>query len=843
MSKKTKKVEKKPLSPNEKKTIIIAAICVAMAIILAVSLSLVLKPKPITPDNPDDGSNGSSTLTIKNGDFAYFDDETDTYPKTADNWTKRTYQTPEENKTHGFDEIKDDTNVVAGVVPADKDGWKSIQDDLAKQGITDTVAFPDVHADAVDKNIYMFATKKATTAAIFSQTFSVASQVSAKITVWLNAEQVKNGNAVVMLQNGSGTLKADETEWHAYKTDISKADGWVAYEFYIFNRKASSAIIICSVGLGNCYDGTTAEGVLFVDDITYETVSANEYRKFYDEDEDPTKTNYSIIEGENTTETAEYTNWTSGVEADATYTPSKYLELAEAKIDEEAYSPFVKDEPFSIFKISNDGTVSTAKMFTLEKWNGQDIIVASSEELKDHLHIGFWLRTVNVNGNALANIILQSKNGENWEDVKNGSFTGIETNQEIDTDKNCGWVKYDVYVKPTSATQTQIRLIVVLGNKDGYAGYDQVYYPEGTIFTTNPVVEEISASEYKKGTGTYSKQISLTVGNQASLQISNGSFSNYVTTNKDQPTNWTPVFAGQNEIYRDGKGDDEIAGLKKDSSSIWGGIEKNDQSDSANKIIGDDVEKNILKLENKEATSYGYLSSKFTLSAKTVYALSVMAKVETDKNPYIYVVKDNPTDRADAFLGKIETAANTSSVANDNKFGNPFFQENLNNGWVRYYIIIVTGDESVSARLALFNGSIDGSTMQKGTVYYDMASWNVLGTYTVNADKEEEIEKRDRIEFTAAKGYKALEKLSDEELTAIVAESNVVSNAASWNWESIVDEALKDKEEEKPTEPTTEPENEPVNLGLLFGLLSSVALVGALLIVVVVKVFKKRNRV
>ncbi|MCM1289789.1 MAG: hypothetical protein NC132_05795 [Corallococcus sp.] len=841
MSKKTKKVEKKPLSPNEKKTIIIAAICVAMAIILAVSLSLVLKPRPVNPDDDGNDSNGSSTLTIKNGDFAYFDKETDSYPKTADNWTKRTYQTPEENKTHGFDEIKDDTNVVAGVVPADEDTWETVQKDLAKQGIAGTVAFPDVHADAADKNIYAIATKNATTAAIFSQTFSIASQVSAKITVWLNTEQVKNGNAVVMFQNGSGTLKADETEWHAYKTDIAKADGWVAYEFYIFNRKASSAIVVCSVGLGNCYDGTTAEGTLFIDDITYETVSANEYRKYHDGDEDPSKTNYAQIEGENTSSDIEYTNWTSGVEG--TYTPEEYLTLAEAQIEGEAYSPFIKDEPFSIFKISNDGTVSTPKMLVLESWNGNDIIVASSEELKDHLHIGFWLRTLNANGNATANIILQSKNSSgDWEDVKNGNFANVETSQEIDTDKNCGFTKYDVYVKPTSATETQIRLIVVLGNKDGYAGYDQVYYPEGTLFATNPVVEEISASEYKNGTGTYAKQVSLTVGNQANLPISNGSFSNYVTTNKDQPTNWTPVFAGQNEIYRDGKGDDEIAGLVKETSKIWGGIEKNDKDNSPNKIVGDDVEKNVLKLENKVATSFGYLSSKFTLSAKSVYALSVMAKVEAGKNPYIYVVKDNPSDRTKAFLGKIETAADTNNVANDNKFGDPFFQENLDNGWVRYYMIIVTGDESVSARLALFNGSIDGTAMQEGAVYYDMASWNILGTYSVNSDKDAEVEnKRDRIEFTATKGYTTFEELSDEELTAIIAESNVVSNAADWDWESIVDEAMKDpEEEEKDPDPTTE--TEPVNLGLLFGLLSSVALVGALLIVVVVKVFKKRNR-
>ena len=129
---------------------------------------------------------------------------------------------------------------------------------------------------------------------------------------------------------------------------------------------------------------------------------------------------------------------------------------------------------------------------------------------------------------------------------------------------------------------------------------------------------------------------------------------------------------------------------------------------------------------------------------------------------------------------------------------------------------------------------------------------------TPDEDLDEALTARERIKFTAKAGYKALEKLTDdelfgnadEEITGLVEASNVAINydpeatdmtETNWDWASIVEEAMKEPEE-TPKEPEAEPQKEPVNLGLLFSLLASVALVGALLIVVVVKIFKKRNK-
>lgn len=138
MSKTSKKVVKQPLSPTTVRTIYITVICLVMAVILAVSLALVLKQPTTTPDDGSDGgSSGTSTLYIKNGDFAYFDDESDTFPKSADNWTTYTYKAPD-GDTHGFTEITDSEKVISGVIDTDDEAWTSVSADLASQGITAT---------------------------------------------------------------------------------------------------------------------------------------------------------------------------------------------------------------------------------------------------------------------------------------------------------------------------------------------------------------------------------------------------------------------------------------------------------------------------------------------------------------------------------------------------------------------------------------------------------------------------------------------------------------------------------------------------------------------------------
>lgn len=836
MSKTKKKIEKQPLSPNTIRTIIISAICVVMIAVLAVSLVLVLK-KPVTPpDDTDTPNNGSSSLYIKNGDFAYFDKENTSFPKTADNWTLYTYKDPISDTEHGFEAITSADKVLSGIIDTHKDAWETVQKDLADSGISN-VTNPGIHDEDLDTNVFMFATRQATTAMIMSQSFSIASQTSAKISVWLNTSLLTEGSKVVIsLQKYSSTKpSALEKDRYSYNVEIGKAEGWKEYELYVFNRDTGSKSIVCTVGLGNCYNGTAAEGILFVDDIAYETISANEYRKVAENESTPT--NYSIIGEDEEIPASKYSELKTYFDASAQWVSLKEY-LNEAVVDGEAYSPFTIHDNFYIYKATNNGTERGTVAMVLDRWNGQPIVVKSSEDKSDHLHIRFWVRVAQNNVTAQGNIMLQSLVSGKWEDIDSGSFTSIVTNQDIAEDNNCGWTKYDIYLKPTSAADTTVRVVFALGNVNGYST-DGKYIPNGTLYVTAPFVENVTATDYSSASsGSYTKKVSL-MGDTASTTVTNGSFSNITTSNPTQPSSWTPVFAGYNSIYKDGKGNTQIEGLPMGQTDASGMVVKNNAENNAPAF--DDSEQNVLKITNSTATAYGYLSTDITLSAHTVYAFSVLAKADSAA-PFVYVVKNGAETREKAILGKIEKSAN-SNLVDDEKFGMIDSSEE-GNGWTRYYIVIATGDETETVRVALFNGSIDGTTKQAGTVYYDYVAMSTIGSYTIDDKKYEEGNKdapatlRDRIKFTPATGYTVFEKLTAEEITKLGESSNV--SISEPDWDKMVEKAL----EEKPEEPDPIDKNtkSPVNVALLLSVISSIALIGALLIVVVIRIFKKRNQ-
>ena len=203
-------------------------------------------------------------------------------------------------------------------------------------------------------------------------------------------------------------------------------------------------------------------------------------------------------------------------------------------------------------------------------------------------------------------------------------------------------------------------------------------------------------------------------------------------------------------------------------------------------------------------------------------------------------------------IGKIESKADGEKVVNDSKFALVDFKEEEENwtadGWTRYYIVIITGDSPETVRVALFNGSIDGSTTQKGTVCYDYVQLLTLGTYTIDTveyeddDEDKPASDRERIMFSAANGYTVFDELTPEELSELSNKetyTNIyVHQPTQTEWDEMIAKALEKPEESDPGTDETGPN---VNWALLTSVISSVALVGSLLIVVVIRQFKKRN--
>ncbi|MCH5159763.1 MAG: hypothetical protein J1F66_02810 [Clostridiales bacterium] len=863
----SKNVATQPLSDNTRKLIIIIAIVLVAVIILSVALALILKTEEKTPAADSTDNSNSSTLPIRNGDFLYSNSDATGYPHTAVNWTKYGYKA-QSGSTHDFEEITGSDNSLMGIVDVSDDNWDKVAADIAPElPAGATLQNPQKHSDELDDdNVYMIYNKQATSASILSDSVSVSSGASVKITVWLNMSQVTSGNAVIMIQKSATSAK--EENWYAYDFTVKATapnskegeNGWIGYEFFIFNREASTQYIRVSVGLGDVYQDVNAEGILFVDDISYETVTADEYRQQVDNHSDDEVKNvyvpYKIIENEDIDDESQYAELekAEGTESVIPFPTSQEY------VDEAKYSPFTNRDDFkdgetgfTIYKITQKANSSDITALRLK-----DVLTLQSSPIdKDHYHISFWLRVEKTNGHAAtkANVYIQKQVGDDeWEDLD--TFSAITTSQEIDTDDNCGWVKYDIYLKPSTADTDKISILFVLGHKDKYteSEINNGEVPRGSLYVTSPAYEQISYKDYNNASsGTYVKKIDL-VGNSASTSVTNGSFSDVNNTGKE-PTSWTPVFAGDNAIYKDGKGD-ELESAKKEYSLVAGsGI---NQVGSA----VDDAQKRVLQVSTN-GTNFGYISNDITLSARTVYVFSVVVKLVDATNPYIYLV-DNSKDREDAIVARAEKADADGQRSLDHYFDYALEDSTEDvAGWVRYYLVYVTGAESASVRIALFNGKIDDTEhFATGTILYDNVKMKSIGTYSFVEDEDNEDATNYLVQFSANSGYEdAIEDLfgkTDEDGKVVLEKDyNDILNGDSeilatlddnaftqpdedtWNENSIIpeDEEDSDSGEEDTTTTTTS----EVDWALLMSVISSVLMVAALLIVFVVKLFQRKR--
>ena len=865
----TKKTPAQPLSDNTRKLIIIIAIVLVAVIILSIALALILKPDEKKPaDDKTDNSN-SSTLAIKNGDFFYTSSDDTNYPRTAVNWTKYGYKAPTASNTHDFESITSTDKTVMGIINVKDENWDEVKSDLSAEGIS--INNPKTRKDLEDDddNIYMIYNKVATAASILSDSASVSSGASIKITLWLNLSQMKDGEkAVVMIQKS--TVSALKDNWYAYNFEIKKKtgddvdeNGWQKEEFYIFNREASTKYIRVSVGLGNVYqdgEGTQSQGALFIDDITYETVTANDYRDQVDtytgtEETEAIEKPFQIIENEDITDESKYFELAGDGDTtiDKTYTSSKEY------VDDETYSPFTKRDDFerkgkptdfTISKITQNGEkVIALRLNTNDAEHHNGINLQASPIEKDHYHISFWVRVLQKDGHAatLGNIYVQKwvDDETEWEDIEGGSFTDISTNQEIDKDTNCGWVKYDIYLKPSTSGPETISILFVLGDVNGYEENDpEGMVPQGSLYVTSPAYEKISYKDYNNASsGTYVKKLNL-IGDSATTSITNGSFSD-VNNIGNEPTSWTPVFAGDNAIYKDGQGNKIDNKYRQKALTAGSGVVKTGSA-------VDDSQNGILNV-TADKTNFGYISNDITLSSRTVYVFSVMAKLgDGATSPFFYII-NNSKERAKAVVARVEAAYKGDEQKTlDDKF-NIYSPDDVasSDGWARYYILYVTGNESESVRVALFNGKINAAENElatgKSTIYYDNVEMKSIGSYSLTAE-DDDAEIYD-VTFSANNGYEDAFKdlFSENKDGSLNAEGElkdlvgalVHPDEDAWKeMRQIPEDTDKDGGDEE--EPTTKTPSE-VDWGLLMSVISSILLVAALLIVFVIKFFQRKR--
>ncbi len=864
-------------SENTKKTIIIAAICAVAVVILAIALAIILQPSTSETVTYEDSNNGTSSATIKNGSFFYYASEKEAYPKTAQNWNVYSFKSTSSSGTDleklatqwmcsYCGTVNDSTGVstqtcsdcgksksattttdlytpndkaLYGIVSLDDDTWtKSVASNLGSLSVTK----PSVR-DTDYPTAFMLAAKTACNVAVISESsFSVASNSYVKITMWLNAQQLKDDDVAHVVFQTAGTTSIDDDDMYI-QYDVAKStdatDGWQQQDFYIFNKHSSSKTVKLSIGIGNVYDNTTAtEGsVLFIDEITYETVSSNNYRELYAN----TETVHVFEAAENKKDTTEYGHAIK--DATKTLTIAEYNESDYAKVDDKSYSPFITgstdgkfDEKFdNIYVLTSNGVPAVGGVYMTKEDN---VIVAHNNDYKsDKVHISFWLRLIADNKVTTANVIVEKleNDGTTWTKLDDACLTGIEAVEDITTaDANCGWNQYHIYLEPSElVTSDTVRIRFFIGEEDSH---DEGVNIQGKLFVSNIAYDTVTTSTYNSASsGTYVAKYSFT-GNTASTGVTNGSFTDEANV-KNVPNSWTHVFAGSNDIYKDGVNGTPDT-LDVTATAVEGsGLVKHDTTGAP---THDDTAKNYLKVKNVNATSHGYLSSAISLSAKNVYAISVLVK----GNPYVYLIDNSKDSREAMVVASIESTA-TSVDGVDAIFAQPTDQ----NGWTRYYFVVVVGNDSMSLRVALFNGKLDGTTAT-GEVCYDSVTLTTLGSYSVATNEDDDTLPK-TLTYTANTGYGKLDLVVDEATDKVSltidgidgkdnVNTTVVPTEDDWKEIRKADEKTDDTDDDEDDDDTTTNSGE-VDLALLFSVISSVLLVAALAVVVVIRIFKRKN--
>ncbi len=831
-----------PLSESTKKSLLIIGIVILAAILLTVAIISVVNidfDAYLTPETTPD--TGSSTLTIKNGDFVYKKIEGGSYPYSAQNWTLYSHDksalSSDNKMEYVLKAISAQTNTSLGIVNVSEEEWEAV----VEAGVT--VANPGIpqgeDSEVADKNIYMIKVDNKvlesdpTNAGILSDTFKIAASSSAKITLWVNVANITEGEATIAVttsyKNSSGDSSPYEKDLVVKPIKVSATEataengGWVQKEIFVTNNRTDSQYLQVAVALGDIYTNTSAKGTIFVDDILIDTsITANEPREQATKD----ASYCGIIESTDATTPDYVTMVKDGTVDPVALDKVSYLQESSAIVGGKAYSPFMPDEPSEykvIYKLVNDGTQSGLVALRLE--NAVTVKQQLINDTTNHLHISFWLRVAQDSPLAQANVYLQQKDGDEWVDVDGASFTKIETSQKITEDANCGWTQYSIYVSPGQITE-EVSLLITLGDRDGYK--DGSIIPSGTLYVMQPGVEYVSKNEYASVSATsYVKKTNL-LGDEATTTVTNGSFTDYNDVT-NQPSNWLGAFAGDVAIYKDGQADTTT--IDKTVGAVLGSGVAKDTT-----LLYDDHVRNVLQVKNNVATSYGYVSNNISLSAKTVTVFSVLAKGEDSAKPYIYLL-DNGNERDDAIIAKAEGAqtAISSSV---------FCQLDEATGWTRYYFVVVA-DESMTVRIALFNGSIDGTQTQQGTVYFDQVSKKQIGSFALEVNEDET---KQNVVYTAVAGYEAVELDENGVLTikdgdTVVDLAGQIVQPSAEDWAELTQVPEEDEDDDHDHDHTTDSTTgNDLDVALLLSVISSILLVAALAIAIVVRIYKKKPR-
>lgn len=314
-----------------------------------------------------------------------------------------------------------------------------------------------------------------------------------------------------------------------------------------------------------------------------------------------------------------------------------------------------------------------------------------------------------------------------------------------ETDKDYTWKKVNVFVsnnlnlKGDTNTERYIRFKFTLGTTE-IADFNQGNYDntltKGFALFTGFEERNLPEEEYNVVSSEADYKSTITLGNEFpngpetddEEESTDYAFTSAQSTIFDlktgaakQVSDYTGVVANHTMVGGTNKEyglDNVISGVVSSKYASNYGESLSDVTTALNSLKTGDTEIQPLLIKNTTATAYGYLGTKLTFSANTTTLVSVQVKV-LKGTAYVYLANADPLSNFDLLNVTINaTEGNPSSkelfvaVSKDSL-------PTAADKWVTVNFLITTGDEDISYRVELWNGSRDGQVQSQGAVLFN----------------------------------------------------------------------------------------------------------------------------
>lgn len=885
-----------------------------MSVIMAFSVAL-MAACSTTPSNDDDDDDSSTeeevTETdeqlIKNGNFNFLYDTSDSldYPRTPKSWsysfdgsgdTKAPSSSSDAlygvlNVTDKFDEIN---KVEEGKDPK----FGTIAD---KSQPIENPKSPNGADEKGRDNVLMLYNKNDTAIRYKSPSITIAPNSYIEISLWVKTVGIEKGGAHINITSGVEEpiyLKNINTGGY---TDDAHND-YKQYTFLFVGDALQSKTIYLELGLGYGDQDNQREqqrGYAFFDDITMKHLSMKEFIMrgtaletsgqliMFQANGEPFDEN---IYDKNDKTAVAYTfdtSWDTAFDSITAWTAFNNVENKAIDANAKFEKSFVVSDKFSSLTdeqkklLENYPFIDDYKVSLLQNVNKTSTLLKSNNftlQASKYYRISFWIKTTEFAENTGFSMYLT--NGKDKNQANNpvggeiayksyGSLTNLSTPRDDkdleDEDvtkeyKQENWQQVNLLVETGYYQAENVALEFYIGPQyvDTETNGDQYKWDliKGSVFFTDPMINEMTKNSYSSAsTGTYASKISVSTSSTPTTTITNGGFSTPITSlgtpdysgNPLEPSDWLSFPYSHKQMGGEGVAPADIEGITSGITNRLYGT--NDQLPAGNPtslVINADT--------TKTPTAFGYTTAFKTMSANSVYRISVDVMANTKFGIYL-VDKDGKVLSDANYKAKVLTDEEKKELGDDKPTDYHRFEENgnrtmffeddftsksniSNDGttWKTYYFYVKTLSEAKDFRIEIWLGNklsanSEGTGKTTGTVYFDNVQMTSSATTLFDKEVKRQVEAGNMTEVDNTNKETVVENSKD---MFFKGSNIIVSNYTKANPTPPEEKTEDDNDDEE--EPT------PFNWGILLTGIATLLMAAALIYVLIIKLFKKTKK-